>query len=222
MDIFFHVYLKSGYSRILLDKFKKFQKSGLYEKANKIYLTLFGDDIGLHSEFLNELKEVYPKIEYAVILNQEFNNEADTLNFMLKKASEYESDTPMLYLHTKGVSYANPFIKKNIDAWVRYLDLYVIKKWEECVKAVETNDAAGPFYTGGNCLGQHFQGNFWWANSSYLKTLPKIDRQNYNKYNRGEFWVLSETEKVYPLSDISPVDLYQNYYCKEEDFPDGW
>ena len=66
MDIFFHVYLKSGYSRILIDKFKKFKSSGLYEKANKIYLTLFGD-IELNSEFLNELKEMYPKIEYAII-----------------------------------------------------------------------------------------------------------------------------------------------------------
>ena len=54
MDIFFHVYLKSGYSRILIDKFKKFKSSGLYEKANKIYLTLFGD-IELNSEFRVEL-----------------------------------------------------------------------------------------------------------------------------------------------------------------------
>ena len=97
MDIFFHVYLKSGYSRILLDKFKKFKSSGLYEKTNKIYLTLFGDDIGLHSEFLTELQEVYPKIEYAVITNQEFQNEPDTLNLMLKKAIEYDKNTPMNY-----------------------------------------------------------------------------------------------------------------------------
>ena len=56
MDIFFHVYLKSGYTHILLNKFKKLRLSGLYEKTNKIYLTLFGDDIELHSDFLNELQ----------------------------------------------------------------------------------------------------------------------------------------------------------------------
>lgn len=219
MDIFFHVYLKSGYTHILLDKFKKFQKAGLYEKTNKIYLTLFGDDIGLHSEFLTELKEVYPKIEYVVITNQEFKNEPDTLNFMIKKASEYEKNTPMLYLHTKGVSYANPYIKKNIDAWVRYLDLYVIKEWEKCVKSLEENDAAGGFYVENP---KHFQGNFWWANSDYLKGLPKINPYNVAKLNRGEFWILSETDKVYALSGPTPVDLYQNYYYKEEDFPENW
>ena len=220
MDIFFHVYLKSGYSRILLDKFKKFKSSGLYEKTNKIYLALFGDDIGLHSEFLTELQEVYPKIEYAVITNQEFQNEPDTLNLMLKKAKEYEKNTPMLYLHTKGVSYANPYIKKNIDAWVRYLDLYVIHKWEECVKALEENDAAGGLYVYQEP--KHFSGNFWWANSDYLKTLPKINESNVSKLNRGEFWILSGTDKVYSVQDNTPKDRYQNYVMDENDFPEGW
>ena len=218
MDIFFHVYLKSGYTRILIDKFQKIKKSGLYEKTNKIYLTLFGD-IDPNAEFLNELKDVYPKIEYAVISNQVFNNEPDTLNLMLKKANDYETNTPMLYLHTKGLSYSHPQTKKNVEAWVRYLDLYVINKWEECVKSLEDNDAAGGFYVEDP---KHFQGNFWWANSDYLKNLPKLTKDNINNYNRGEFWILSQTDKVYPLSGVTPVDMYQNYYCKEEDFPDGW
>lgn len=218
MEIFFHVYLKSGYSRILIDKFKKFKSSGLYEKANKIYLTLFGD-IEIHSEFLNDFKDMYPKIEYAVIANAVFNNEPDTLNLMIKKANEYEQNTPMLYLHTKGLSYSNPDLKKNVDAWVRYLDLYVINKWEECVDSLKENDAAGGFYVEDP---KHFQGNFWWANSDYLKNLPKITNENVSEYNRGEFWILSETDKVYPLSGVTPVDMYQNYYCNETDFPDGW
>ena len=218
MDIFFHVYLKSGYSRILIDKFKKFKSSGLYEKANKIYLTLFGD-IEIHSEFLNDFKDMYPKIEYAVIANAVFNNEPDTLNLMIKKANEYEQNTPMLYLHTKGLSYSNPDLKKNVDAWVRYLDLYVINKWEECVDSLKENDAAGGFYVEEP---KHFQGNFWWANSDYIKNLPKITNENVSKYNRGEFWILSGTDKVYPLSGVTPVDMYQNYYCNETDFPDGW
>ncbi len=218
MDIFFHVYLKSGYSRILIDKFKKFKSSGLYEKANKIYLTLFGD-IEIHSEFLNDFKDMYPKIEYAVIANAVFNNEPDTLNLMIKKANEYTENTPMLYLHTKGLSYSNPDLKKNVDAWVRYLDLYVINKWEECVDSLKENDAAGGFYVEDP---KHFQGNFWWANSDYIKNLPKITNENVSEYNRGEFWILSQTDKVYPLSGVTPVDMYQNYYCNETDFPDGW
>ena len=218
MDIFFHVYLKSGYSRILIDKFKKFKNSGLYASTNKIYLTLFGD-VETSSEFLNDLKDMYPKIEFSVITNASFNNEPDTLNLMIKKANEYETNTPMLYLHTKGLSHTHPDTKRNVEAWVRYLDLYVVKEWERCVKALENNDAAGGFYVEEP---KHFQGNFWWANSDYLKNLPKITTENYAELNRGEFWILSQTDKVYPLSGVTPVDMYQNYYCKEEDFPNGW
>ena len=218
MDIFFHVYLKSGYSRILIDKFKKFKSSGLYDSANKIYLTLYGD-IELNSEFLNELKDMYSKIEYGIVSNAVFNNEPDTLNLMIKKANEYESNTPLLYLHTTGLSYTNPDVKKNVEAWVRYLDLYVINKWKECVESLKDNDSAGGFYVEDP---KHFQGNFWWANSDYIKNLPKLTPDNIENYNRGEFWILSQTDKVYPLSGVTPVDMYQNYYCKEEDFPDGW
>ena len=218
MDIFFHVYIKNDFSRILLSKFKKFKSSGLYDRANKIYLVLFGD-IELHQEFLNELKDTYTKIEYSVIANKEFNSEPDTLNLMVKKAEQYETNTPMLYLHTKGTSHSHPVIKKNIDAWVRYLDLYVINKWEECVKALEENDAAGGFYIEDP---KHFQGNFWWANSDYIKTLPRLNTYNITNLNRGEFWILSGAKKAYAISGPTPVDMYQNYYYKAEDFPDGW
>ena len=218
MDIFFHVYIKNDFSHILLDKLKKLKASGLYERVDKIYLTLFGD-IEYHQEFLTDLKDLYSKIEYVLISNKEFNNEADTFNFMLKKAESYEKNTPMLYIHTKGASHTHPILKKNINAWVRYLDLYTINKWEECLTGLDDNDAAGGFYVEDP---KHFQGNFWWANSDYLKNLPRINNLNITHLNRGEFWILSNTNKVYALSGVTPVDMYQNYYCKDEDFPQGW
>lgn len=219
MDIFFHVYLKNDFSHILLSKFKKFKASGLYEKSNKIYLSLFGD-IEKHQEFLTDLKDLYSKIEYVLIANKEFDNEADTLNFMLKKASEYSSNTPMLYVHAKGVSHTHPIMKKNIGAWVRYLDLYTINKWEECIQGLRDNDAAGGLYESSDP--KHFSGNFFWANSEYIQSLPRITSYNIDNYNRGEFWILSNTSKVYSLKDNPTTDRYQNYVMDENDFPSGW
>ncbi len=219
MDIFFHVYLKNDFSHILLSKFKKFKASGLYEKSNKIYLSLFGD-IEKHQEFLTDLKDLYSKIEYVLIANKEFDNEADTLNFMLKKAEGYEKNTPMLYVHAKGVSHTHPIMKKNIGAWVRYLDLYTINKWEECIQGLRDNDAAGGLYEASNP--KHFSGNFFWANSEYIQSLPRITAYNIDNYNRGEFWILSNTSKVYSLKDNPTTDRYQNYVMDENDFSDGW
>ncbi len=219
MDIFFHVYLKNDFTHILLSKLKKIKASGLYEKTNKIYLTLFGD-VEKYQEFLTDLKDLYIKIEYVLISNKEFDNEADTLNFMLKKANEYSSNTPMLYVHTKGASHIHPIMKKNISAWVRYLDLYTINKWEECIQGLRDNDAAGGLYEASNP--KHFSGNFFWANSEYIKSLPRITAYNIDNYNRGEFWILSNTSKVYSLKDNPTTDRYQNYVMDENDFSDGW
>ena len=65
----------------------------------------------------------------------------------------------------------------------------------------------------------HFSGNFWWANSDYLKNLPKITTENYAELNRGEFWILSNTDKVYSIEDNSTIDRYQNCVMDEKDFP---
>jgi len=145
MDIFFHCYCLNDFATILASKLKKLKMSGLYDAVDKIYMPVF-NFYPHHQEFLDDLRNVYPKIELAFITNAQFNSEPDTLNLILKKANEYEKNTPILYLHTKGVSHLHPNLKRNIDAWVRYLDLYNISKWEECVSALKDHDVAGGLY----------------------------------------------------------------------------
>jgi hypothetical protein len=218
MDIFFHCYCINNFATVLIEKLKKIKQSGLYDAVDKIYMPVF-NFYPHHQEFIDDIRNVYSKIELSFISNAQFNSEPDTLNLMLKKSLEYTENTKLLYLHTKGVSHLHPNMRKNIDAWVRYLDLYNIAKWEECVNALDTHDVAGGLYVEDP---KHFSGNFWWANSDYIKTLPRINQYNINEYNRGEFWVCSNTNTAYPVSMNAPVDLYHNYYCNEEDFPDGF
>jgi hypothetical protein len=45
---------------------------------------------------------------------------------------------------------------------------------------------------------------------------------NITKYNRGEFWILSQTDKVYSVKDNPATDRYQNYVMDENDFSSGW
>ena len=219
MDVFFHCYLKYDYGKILLNKFKKMKISGLYEKLNTIHVMLSGN-VEDHETFLKEVKSLYPKIEYIVVKDPLFNNEPDTLNYMIMKANEYSTNTPMLYMHTKGITHIDPTLRKNIDAWVRYLDLYTISKWEECVNALDTNDVAGGLYADNPM--KHFSGNFWWANSDYIKKLPKLNKVNILPLERGEFWICSKTDKIHVVAENAPVDLYMNYYCIPSDFPDGF
>ena len=107
MDIFFHCYCVNDFATVLMNKFKKIKSSGLYDVANKIYMPVY-NFYPHHQEFIDDLRNVYSKIELSFISNAQFNSEPDTLNFMLKKSLEYTENTKLLYLHTKGVSHLHP------------------------------------------------------------------------------------------------------------------
>jgi hypothetical protein len=170
-----------------------------------------------HKDFLQQFSTLSNKIKIINLPNPVFNDESDTLNFILQKSNDSSTNRRILYLHTKGVTHSHQLVKKNVDAWVEYLDLYNIHKWKECVDALDTHDVAGGLYESSNP--KHFSGNFWWANTNYIKTLPEITEKNYKLFNRGEFWILSNTDKIYPVSENSTIDRYQNLVFDQKDFP---
>jgi hypothetical protein len=216
MDIYLHCYCFGSYASILYNKYKKINNSELLKNIDNFYV-IVSNAQDRHKEFLQEFSTLSNKIKIINLANPVFNDESDTLNFILKTSNDSLTNRRILYLHTKGVTHSHPLVKKNVDAWVEYLDLYNIHNWKECVDALANNDVAGGLYESSNP--KHFSGNFWWANTSYIKTLPEITEKNYKLFNRGEFWILSNTHKIYPVSENSTVDRYQNLVFDQKDFP---
>jgi hypothetical protein len=54
-------------------------------------------------EFFEELASFSDKIQLVQYENPVFNNEPDTLNFIKLRVEDLPADTPILYMHTKGV-----------------------------------------------------------------------------------------------------------------------
>ncbi len=216
MDIYFHCYCFGSYASVLYNKYKKINNSELLKNIDNFYV-IVSNAQDRHKDFLQEFSTLSNKIKIINLSNPVFNDESDTLNFILKQSNDSSTNRRILYLHTKGVTHSHPIVKKNVDAWVEYLDLYNIHKWKECVDALQTHDVAGGLYESSNP--KHFSGNFWWANTDYIKTLPEITEKNYKLFNRGEFWILSNTNKIYPVSENSTVDRYQNLVFDQKDFP---
>jgi hypothetical protein len=216
MDIYLHCYCFGSYASILYNKYKKINSSELLKNIDNFYV-IVSNVQERHKDFLQKFSTLSNKIKIIHLLNPVFNDESDTLNFILYKSNDSLTNRRILYLHTKGVTHSHPLAKKNVDAWVEYLDLYNIHKWKECVDALDTNDVAGGLYESSNP--KHFSGNFWWANTNYIKTLPEITEKNYKLFNRGEFWILSNTDKIYPVSENSTIDRYQNLVFDQKDFP---
>jgi hypothetical protein len=103
-----------------------------------------------------------------------------------------------------------------------FFDYFNIENWTDCIEKLDE---------GFDCCGVNwlpelnppcFSGNYWWANSSYLKTLPRINNLNIQNLNRGEFWILSQTDKIYESGPNFTKDPYQNDVTNESDFSAGW
>ena len=216
MDIYFHCYCFGSYASVLYNKYKKINNSELLKNIDNFYV-IVSNAQERHKDFLQQFSTLSNKIKIINLPNPVFNDESDTLNFILQKSNDSSTNRRILYLHTKGVTHSHQLVKKNVDAWVEYLDLYNIHKWKECVDALDTHDVAGGLYESSNP--KHFSGNFWWANTNYIKTLPEITEKNYKLFNRGEFWILSNTDKIYPVSENSTIDRYQNLVFDQKDFP---
>lgn len=216
MDIYFHCYCFGSYASVLYNKYKKINNSELLKNIDNFYV-IVSNTQERHKDFLQQFSTLSNKIKIINLSNPVFNDESDTLNFILQQSNDSSTNRRILYLHTKGVTHSHQLVKKNVDAWVEYLDLYNIHKWKECVDALDTNDVAGGLYESSNP--KHFSGNFWWANTNYIKTLPEITEKNYKLFNRGEFWILSNTDKIYPVSENSTIDRYQNLVFDQKDFP---
>lgn len=219
MEIYLHTYCRKDYRHIVLDKIRKIKLSGLWDKMEKMFIPVSGMR-EQDKEFFEDLKLLSNKIKIFEHVNPVFNNEPDTLNYIKNRAENFENNKSILYMHTKGVTYDHPVLNKNVKAWVRYLDLYTIGHWKECIDSLNSYDTAGTMYSPEPM--KHYSGNFWWANSDYIKTLPTLDKENIKPLERGEFWICSQTDKNKLIGYKPDVDLYLNYYCRESDFISGF
>lgn len=220
MIFVFHIYCKNDYRKIILSKFEKLKRAGLWDQLSSIYLYVTGkreEDI----DFFEDIKYLSSKIKIFEHKEPVFFNEADTFNHLKNRVDKFENNTKILYAHTKGTSYPASQLKLNVSCWVRYMDLFLIAKWKECVDILDTHDTCGIFLSKESPV--HYSGNFWWTNSDYIKTLPYITKESIKDLNRGEFWICNDTkENKYCFDFKVPSDMYQQYYMNENDFPDNF
>jgi hypothetical protein len=177
---FIHIYAVNDYRSIVANQERIIAESGLYAMVDEIYYVVIGDN-----QFRIEG-------ERYTLLAQSMNmklSENFTLNLLRDKAISRTDNFQLFYIHTKGVT--KPTVK-SIQDWRAYMEYFNISCWPYCLDALEHSDAVGVNRRVFAKKRVHFNGNFWWANSSYIKTLPELSSNGYGrKVNRwdGEFWI---------------------------------
>ena len=184
------------------------KESGLYDQTKEIRVGIVNNEsVVINDERLND-----PKIR-IIGHGPSRLYERLTLHTM-RKQSENES-CQYWYAHTKGVSHfdSNSDRKDFVIDWIKLMIYWNFTKWRTASNSLLNYDVYGCEYT--NNPVPHFSGNFWWANSHYIKTLSNIIGPNYCD---PEFWLLNREKNFICNIYSSGLDGGDHYYHKSNFF----
>lgn len=188
---FLHSLTVGGDTSIIGELLKVVESSGLLERLDRLYIVNVGDEIAL-PETWGQFGDKVKLINYS---HDGTLGEATTIRLLHSFCREHP-ESKVLYLHTKGISYRDSF--ETIDDWRRLMTYFVVERFEDCLKELESNDAVGC-----NLLEsphRHFSGNFWWSNSRHIAKLEPV---GVDDRHAVEWWILD-------AKDVSAKSMYDS------------
>ena len=202
---FIHSCNKSGTKRL----------NHLLEKLPDIFETIFINNIGPELK-IDNFNFNFNLTNYS---NDNLLFEIPTIN-KIKEFSEKNKNCYILYIHTKGVSFDDNYQEEN--DWIDMM-LYFLYQ-ERCLELLDTYQTLGCNYTTDGkdyhpdgtttTAPPHYSGNFWWAQSNYLASLPLISETNFKK-NDAEYWLHKLPHTFFELHH-SGIDHYRERYPKKK------
>ena len=215
-------------NNILYNKYFNNYNNRKFDNVCFIHSCTINNNISILEKLINIIKEsnLINELDIIVINNignkidNNFNNnkiyiinysedislfEIPTIN-LIYSFSYYHSNVKLLYLHTKGISYNDSYIKQNIIDWTDMMLYFLITEYKNCIYLLNFYNTAGCNYS--KEPKYHYSGNFWWANTDYIKTLYKIKS---GIRHDAEWWILSNNPKYYILHN-SNINHYESNY----------
>lgn len=177
-------------------------KCKFFDSIDYCFINNIGEDI--NESFFNHVSN-------KIIIN---NYSEDTSLFenctlkLLHFFSKLNPDYKILYIHTKGISYGKTHIyTSNINDWVNYMLYSLVDHHKSCIELLDRYDCVGvnyKHYAHEYDNPHHYSGNFWWANSNYICTLPvKILRIKHD----AEWWLLKNNPNF-----LSIINFISGFY----------
>lgn len=174
---FYHVYADGLWREPVLHHIDSLNESGLMDELDEVFIGLVGSE-----ENRKRVEQVCPGV---VVAEAETGWEQVTIEALHQYAKD--NDAHILYAHTKGAWSDSELARQ----WRISMTYDTVIRWRDCVEALSRVDAVGAHWLKSNEVehSEHdhfFAGNFWWANTDYLRKLQPV--RNETRYN-AEGWI---------------------------------
>ncbi|MDK2977679.1 MAG: hypothetical protein PWP52_393 [Bacteroidales bacterium] len=199
---FYHICCIGDWKEIVIEQVNSLTSSPLFQLSTKIYVcALISED-----NDLNILNEILPaKFTLQIVDTNLELFEYPILRFMHQKAQNEEFYA--FYFHSKGVS-VNKNKKRGVPYWRKELEYFLFYKCDLMLNAFELNyNTYGANLRAFPKWSPHFCGNFWFAKSAYIKTLPLIPLDIYDRYYAEE-WIGKNKDMNSFVPYNTFIDLY--------------
>ncbi len=209
--IYFHICTLKTWRGVVSKLFQHVKSSGLIDKVERIFVVVLGNELQAVKKLLDHPKVV---ISYHSMDTRIYERKC----LLLLREHAIHENCRFLYIHSKGITKSN---YPGVQDWIDLLIYFNIDQHHTCIKELENFDTVGvnlnraPKWVLRDatvqepCKSHHYSGNFWWANSEYIRTLPpKVGP----KYLDPEFWIGNTTKKKMLSLWQSNVDHYRRRY----------
>jgi hypothetical protein len=185
----YHAFLFEPYYRVMMsEQFGKLKSSGLFDVCSKLHIGIVNQSAD-GVQWVEDYWKGSDKVE--IVVYPDNMEETRTLKWISAYAMQNPDDY-LCYFHTKSIwRYTPP-----TEAWRRYMEYFIIERWEECVKKLDYYyDCCGVMWNPDTPIGfhPHFSGNFWWTTTKYIRTLNNTFLDTPDRYDR-EFWIGSNPD----------------------------
>lgn len=211
----YHVLCDPGWQHLVSAQVWHLRLSGLLGATRKLYVSCVWRD----GKDVDELTRLVgsDKLEIVSATDDASVYEYPALRYIHEKSQT--EDCLWYYFHTKGVSfnYGKTYDKRylrfvrNIIAWRGMMEYFIMDKWHVAVNVLSGGYDTYGCYRWPPRQAPHvmYYGNFWWARSSYLRSLTSLNmREILSDRLFAELWIYSGHGKKF-----SPFDaLAQLYY----------
>lgn len=203
--LYIHICMIGDWISIFSKLIHKCQNVGLFQKIKQCNLICLGQ-----KKELRHVRTIMDNYINCVSVIRFFSEdislyERPTLQTIWNDSINFNNNTKILYLHSKGVT-RKGFTYDCVQDWVDFMVYYLIEHYLLAITLLQRADVVGVNYM--NIPMPHFSGNFWWANSHHIRNLNEKIGKNYLD---PEMWVCKKNAKIISMAQSSIHHYFERY-----------